>query len=65
MALGLTVAEGEVRLALPAGILVGNIVEVYGAAQPIIAGEAFHAGAPRRDRRNSRRVHRPRRRLVI
>jgi ZIP family zinc transporter len=38
IALGLTVAEGEVGLALLAGILVGNIVEAYGAAQPIIAG---------------------------
>jgi zinc transporter, ZIP family len=38
IALGLTVAEGEVGLALLAGILVGNAVEAYGAAQPIIAG---------------------------
>ena len=38
IALGLTVAEGEVGLALLAGILVGNTVEAYGAAQPIIAG---------------------------
>ena len=37
IALGLTVAEGEVGLALLAGILVGNTVEAYGAAQPIIA----------------------------
>jgi ZIP family zinc transporter len=38
IALGLTVAEGEVGLALLAGILVGNSVEAYGAAQPVIAG---------------------------
>jgi zinc transporter, ZIP family len=37
IALGLTVAEGEVALALLAGILVGNTVEGYGAAQPMIA----------------------------
>ena len=38
IALGLTIAEGEIGLALLAGILVGNLVEAYGAAQPIIAG---------------------------
>lgn len=38
IALGLTVAEGEIGLALLAGVLVGNVVEAYGAAQPIIAG---------------------------
>ncbi|CAN5676347.1 ZIP family zinc transporter [soil metagenome] len=38
MALGLTVAEGSVGAALLVGILVGNLVEAYGAAQPIIAG---------------------------
>ena len=38
LALGLTVAAGEVGVALAAGILVGNVVESYGAAQPIIAG---------------------------
>jgi ZIP family zinc transporter len=38
IALGLTVAEGEIGLALLAGILVGNLVEAYGAAQPIVAG---------------------------
>ncbi|MBA2637875.1 MAG: hypothetical protein H0U79_06600 [Solirubrobacterales bacterium] len=38
LALGLTVAEGEIGLALLAGILIGNVVEAYGAAQPIIAG---------------------------
>ena len=38
LALGLTVAEGEVGIALLAGILVGNLVEAYGAAQPILAG---------------------------
>jgi ZIP family zinc transporter len=38
VALGLTIAEGEVGVALLAGILIGNLVEAYGAAQPIIAG---------------------------
>ncbi|HEX2086210.1 MAG TPA: hypothetical protein VHF89_11045 [Solirubrobacteraceae bacterium] len=38
LALGLTIAEGELGLALLAGILVGNVVEAYGAAQPILAG---------------------------
>jgi ZIP family zinc transporter len=38
LALGLTVAEGSIGLALLAGILIGNVVEAYGAAQPIIAG---------------------------
>jgi len=38
LALGLTIAEGEIGLALLFGILVGNVVEAYGAAQPIIAG---------------------------
>ena len=38
LALGLTIAEGTIGLALLVGILVGNVVEGYGAAQPIIAG---------------------------
>jgi zinc transporter, ZIP family len=38
LALGLTIAEGELGVALLAGILVGNVVESYGAAQPMIAG---------------------------
>ena len=38
IALGLTIAEGEIGLALLAGILVGNVVEAYGAAQPIVKG---------------------------
>jgi zinc transporter, ZIP family len=38
IALGLTIAEGEVGLALLVGIVVGNVVEAYGAAQPIVAG---------------------------
>ena len=37
VALGLTIAEGEIGLALLVGILVGNLVEAYGAAQPIVA----------------------------
>jgi ZIP family zinc transporter len=38
IALGLTVAEGEIGLALLVGIVVGNVVEAYGAAQPILVG---------------------------
>jgi ZIP family zinc transporter len=38
IALGLTIAEGEIGVALLVGILVGNMVEAYGAAQPIVAG---------------------------
>lgn len=37
IALGLTVAEGSVGLALAAGVVIGNVVEAYGAAQPIVA----------------------------
>lgn len=40
IALGLTAAEGEIGLALLVGVLVGNLAEAYGAAQPIIAGGA-------------------------
>jgi ZIP family zinc transporter len=38
IALGLTIAEGELGLALLVGVLVGNVVEAYGAGQPIVAG---------------------------
>ena len=38
IALGLTIAEGEIGLALLVGVVVGNGVEAYGAAQPIVAG---------------------------
>ena len=38
LALGLTIAEGEIGVALLAGVLVGNVVEAYGAAQPIVVG---------------------------
>ena len=38
LALGLTIAEGEIGLALLVGVLVGNVVESYGAAQPILSG---------------------------
>lgn len=38
LALGLTIAEGELGIALLAGVLIGNAVEAYGAGQPIIAG---------------------------
>lgn len=36
IALGLTVAEGNLGVALLVGVLVGNLVEAYGAVQPII-----------------------------
>ncbi len=38
LALGLTIAEDELGVALLAGVVIGNVVESYGAAQPIIAG---------------------------
>ena len=38
MAFGLTVSEKAIGVALLVGILVGNLVEAYGAAQPIIHG---------------------------
>lgn len=38
MAFGLTVSEKAIGVALLVGILVGNVVEAYGAAQPIIHG---------------------------
>jgi zinc transporter, ZIP family len=38
LALGLTIAEGEIGLALLVGVVVGNVVEAYGSAQPILAG---------------------------
>jgi zinc transporter, ZIP family len=38
IALGLTIAEGEIGLALLVGVVVGNVVEAYGAAQPIAFG---------------------------
>ena len=47
IALGLTIAEGEIGVALLAGIVLGNLVEAYGAAQPIIAGGHTRAFAIR------------------
>jgi ZIP family zinc transporter len=38
VALGLTIAQGRMGVALLAGILVGNSVEAYGAAHPIVEG---------------------------
>ena len=38
VALGLTIAEGKIGIALLAGVVIGNLVEAYGAAQPIIVG---------------------------
>jgi len=40
IALGLTIAGEEIGLALLVGILVGNVVEAYGAAQPIAMGRS-------------------------
>jgi zinc transporter, ZIP family len=36
-ALGITIAEGEIALALLAGVLVSNLAESYGASEPIVA----------------------------
>ena len=47
IALGLTIAEGEAGAALLAGILLGNVVESYGAAQAILAGGHSRAFALR------------------
>jgi ZIP family zinc transporter len=47
IALGLTIAEGELGAALLAGILLGNVVESYGAAQAILAGGHSRAFALR------------------
>jgi zinc transporter, ZIP family len=38
IALGLTIAGEDLGAALLAGILLGNVVEAYGAAQPMLAG---------------------------
>jgi zinc transporter, ZIP family len=38
IALGLTIAEGSIGVALLVGVLVGNLVEAYGAVKPILAG---------------------------
>jgi zinc transporter, ZIP family len=38
LALGLTIADDRLGVALLAGILIGNLVESYGAARPIITG---------------------------
>ena len=38
VALGLTIAEGEIGVALLGGILIGNLVEAYGASLAIIKG---------------------------
>jgi zinc transporter, ZIP family len=37
-ALGVTIAEGEIGLALLAGVLVSNLAESYGATHPIVDG---------------------------
>lgn len=37
-ALGITIAEGEIALPLLVGVLVSNLVESYGASQPIVDG---------------------------
>jgi zinc transporter, ZIP family len=37
IALGITIAEGDIGVALLAGVLLGNVVEAYGAAHPLIA----------------------------
>ena len=57
IALGLTVAEGEIGVALLAGVLVGNVVEAYGAAQPIVAGGTRAASRSRCSQRSGRHWH--------
>jgi ZIP family zinc transporter len=37
VALGLTVAEGNLGVGLLAGVLIANLIEAYGAAQPMVA----------------------------
>ena len=37
IALGLTIAEGDISTTLLVGTLVGNVVEAYGATQPMLA----------------------------
>ena len=37
IALGLTIAEGDISMTLLVGTLVGNVVEAYGATQPMLA----------------------------
>lgn len=44
-ALGVTIAEGDIGLALLAGVLVSNLVESYGATHPIIDGGRSRAFA--------------------
>jgi zinc transporter, ZIP family len=39
VALGITIGEGELAVPLLVGVIVGNVVEAYGAAQPLAAGE--------------------------
>lgn len=63
IALGLTVAEGELGVALLVGIVVGNVVEAYGAAQPIIlGGRSKRFRRPRAERHRGRGDPRDRRR---
>ena len=38
LALGLTIAAGDIGAALAAGIVIGNVIEANGAAQPIVTG---------------------------
>ncbi|MGH8938560.1 MAG: hypothetical protein ACRDV2_04340, partial [Actinomycetes bacterium] len=38
LALGLMAVEGDTGLALLVAVVIGNLTEAYGAAQPIIAG---------------------------
>jgi ZIP family zinc transporter len=38
VALGLTVAEGNLGVGLLAGIVIANLIEAYGAAEPMVAG---------------------------
>lgn len=42
IALGLTIADGHLGVALLVGVLVGNLVEAYGAVRPILASGYSH-----------------------
>ena len=47
IALGLSIADNDLGLALLVGVLLGNVVEAYGASQPIVAGGHTRAFAIR------------------
>jgi ZIP family zinc transporter len=58
IALGLTVADRELGVALLVGVLVGNVIEAYGAVQPIHHSLRVQDGEPSRRRCGRGRVRR-------